>query len=80
MFQSTWTPVCLWPPTQAGQNPHFAAALKSRYTDLPYSSVTIAPVVEASGLRVRVPGHKLRDFDPSAVRQVVRNARGAERG
>ena len=46
--------------------------------DLPHAYIIVAPVVKASGFRIRVPSHALRDLDAAAVRQVVRNARGAE--
>src|SRR5208282_1544568 len=45
---------------------------------LPDAHIIIAPVVKAGRLRVRVPGHLLRDLDTPAVRQVVRNPGRAE--
>ena len=47
--------------------------------NFPDADVIVAPVVEARGFRVRVSGHALRHLDTSAVREVVRNPRGAER-
>jgi hypothetical protein len=44
----------------------------------PHAYIIIAPVIQARGFRVRVPGHALCDLDAPAVGQVVRNPRGAE--
>jgi hypothetical protein len=46
--------------------------------DLTNADMIVAPIIEAGGFRVRVSGHALRDLDPPAVGEVVRNPRRAE--
>jgi hypothetical protein len=43
-----------------------------------HADIIVAPVIEARGFRVRVPGHLLRDLDAATIREVVRDPRGTE--
>lgn len=45
---------------------------------LAHNDVIVAPAALARCFSVRVSGHALRDLDTPAVRQIVRNPRGAE--
>jgi hypothetical protein len=45
--------------------------------DLAGDDIIGAAVIQAGGFRAGMLGHALRDLDASAIRQVIRNARGA---
>jgi hypothetical protein len=47
--------------------------------DFTHAHIIVALVIKFGGFSVRVPGHALRHFDASSVRQVVGDPGGAER-